>query len=164
VSYSAIYEVYKTTANELNEYRNGHGTASVLWNLLGVKHLGLQPHGYMFGPALDKLWKLARDPAVPMHLRICHAFTFDDAYVAHENLAILAKACDMTGSDLDAFSPDSVNHWHTLSEDLMRVKKKPKMLGVGLTCTSVSETWPQRIQANMANPWEIFAHGELGLS
>lgn len=57
MSYSATYYVYKTTATRIKEYRNGHGTASVLWGMIAEKYLGLTRYGYSYPESnLQKLW------------------------------------------------------------------------------------------------------------
>lgn len=157
MSYSATYHVYASTARRIDEYRNGHGTASVLWALLSDKYLGVGPYGYTHNKAdTDRLWKLYLDPRVPNHLRICHLWTFDNAFWPLDVRETLVDACEETFLALRSYNGATVNHWHQLAIDLQRIPKKPRCYGIGLTCTSVSDGWSEYAyrRGKDVEPWD----------
>ena len=156
MSHSAIYLVYKTTARQILEYNNGYGTAYVLWAMLSEKYLGGR-QAYYSDAGLKALWGLYKRQNIPEHLRLCHIFTFDNAVCHADDLCRLADACDKTFYDLDAFNNNTVNHWRDLATDLRKIKNEPRLLGIGLTCTSVADAWANhaRSKGKAAEPWDI---------
>lgn len=137
MSTSDIYRVYRTTARHVAEFRNGWGSAPILWGFLNQKYLGKDRYS-MFGDQKD-LWALVRDDRVPRCLRIAHAFTFDRSVCPPDRIAELADACDETAK-IVAYE-QHVNHWADFATTLRAMKCKARQIGVGLSCTSVSDPW-----------------------
>lgn len=140
MSYSTLYRVFKTKVDEMAEYGNSHGTAPVIWGHLNKTQLGKDANAWLFGKN-DDLWKLARDPKVPRHLRLCMAFTLDRCICPHEKAGELADALELTYSETAPLNPNHVNHWKAIADDLRKVKKVPRTIGYGLNCTSVCNIW-----------------------
>jgi hypothetical protein len=139
MSTSHLYRIYRTKATQFAEYHNSHGSAPVVWGHLRERFLGQERFGFYQD---DKpLWALARDPRVPLPLRLCHAFTFDLAFCPVEHIAGLADACERVAE----ITADAryVNHWAAIAADLKTHKAKVRQIGVGLGCTSVCDPWEQ---------------------
>lgn len=139
MSYSTLYKVYKTKAVSYREFRNGHGTAAVLWTYLCNKYLnGAQ---WYLERDSNRLWALYNNLDVPEHMRFGLMVTFDNAVVEMQDLA---KASDLAAMVYDTIYDESkVNHWRDLSHaymDLSKYKDK-RIVGIGLGCTSVSDPW-----------------------
>lgn len=155
MSSSDLYRVYRTKTAHYAEMRNGWGTAPVVWSYLVVRFLGRARHDYLREND-QELWSLCRAERVPRELRLVHAFCCDQAICPLDRLADLATACEEVYR-LTSAGP-GVNHWATIANFLRGHCRKPKQLGLGLSCTSVSDPWigwkPQRTQA----PWDIFEY------
>lgn len=139
MSTSDLYRVYRTKATHIAEYRNGHGTAPLVWGYLNVFYLGGSRYGWGIGRDLDPLWALSKDPRVPRSVRIAHAFTFDQAVCPMERITELADALDEAGK-VCAYE-QHVNHWSAIAADLRAHKAKARQIGIALSCTSVSDSW-----------------------
>jgi hypothetical protein len=154
VSSSDIYGVFKTTATHRASFRNGHGTAPLIWGYLNTHFLGREYNGWLFadnGP----LWKLVSDERVPLAIRITHAFCMDLAYCPASRIAELASACDETGRV--CARDQHVNHWPAIAEYLSLYKPRTRELGVGISCTSVSDMWIDwRQTRDKGTPWNLF--------
>lgn len=136
MSRSTLYLVYDNTSEILHEYRNGWGTGPAIWDTIGK--LG----GISFDS--DDLWKLARNPTMPLHLRMCHAFTFDRAVCPAGRLNEMAEWLVMAHADMDQ---KRVSHFGTIAEHLREIAKQnnPELRGVALNCTSVSVVWTSKM-------------------
>lgn len=172
MSYSTLYKVYKTRAVEITEYRNSHGTAPPLWSWLTSKFLSQNqvdcyynclPGSHWGSGDLRPLWDLARNPRVPYHFRICHAFTFDYACCPPEKVKLLANCCDLVDEEISKwpFWANSVNHWGRISETLSVLKLDKRCMGVSLDGTSVSNIWTdeyRRRSRKESLPWDCIKY------
>lgn len=140
MSCSTLYKVYKTKATRFASFKNGHGTAAVLWGYLCEKYLNKERHSWMMGDAKD-LWKLFDNPSVPEHLRFALMVTFDDGMVELCDMKEAAVFAKMTYETI--YAEGMVNHWLALSGAyaVLSKAKDKRVLGVGLGCTSVSDPW-----------------------
>jgi hypothetical protein len=154
MSYSTLCAIYKTVATGLREYRNGWGTGPAVWDYLSTKYLGTS--WGLRGD--DRLWKLARDASVPLPVRACHAFTFDGAVIPRDKLSEMADLLQEGAAILEAASPDRVNHFRAIADDLRKLKLHPRAVGVGLNCTSVSDVWPREAKHWAHKPWDCYAY------
>lgn len=140
MSYSTLYKVYKTKVRTLKEYRNGWGTAPVIWNYLEAKYL--KSKSSIWTDA-QPLWGLCKDQRVPKSLRMIHLFCMDGAIIKIENIAE-AAALILEGSKiLKAEYPDRVNHWGDIANDLLSLQglKDKRLQGIGINATSVYDVW-----------------------
>ncbi len=140
MSTSDLYFVNKKSTRHIAEFRDGHGTAPVLWSVLCVEYLGWDEYDWSFGHEgkMRSLWELAFDPRVPFHLRLCHAFTFDRAVCPKDKLLELASACVETS---DKIPPGKINHWKAIADMLLKLRTPGQSIGVALSPTSVSDCW-----------------------
>lgn len=153
MSSSSLYKVYKTKTKEIAEFRNGWGTAPVIWGYLLEKYLHLDKLAW-FGNDENqkKLWKLITDSSVPTNLRLVLGLTLDDAICPYVKKDELAKACQ----EVFEFTYDSksVNHWKSVGESLKLCKPDKKMIGIALSCTSVADQW---IDGKGDKAWDLFS-------
>lgn len=159
MSTSDLYRVYRTRATHFAELRNGWGSAPVLWRHLVVRFLGREQHDYLRSGGNDsELWDLARDPRVPVSLRLAHAFCCDQAVCPVDRLKELAEACERV-YEVTANS-QGVNHWQSIAALLREHKPRARQIGVGLSCTSVCDPWSGWKPQNTQAVWDIFPYVE----
>lgn len=154
MSHSTLYAVYRTKATALAEYRNGHGTAPMIWGLLSERFLGVDFHMSMSGD-VEPLWKLAYDKSVSEHLRITHAFTFDQGMCRLANTERLIPSLRKADADIIESKEGRWSHFNQIANSLEDHKSDHRMIGYGLGCTSVSDPWEFRDASDYA-PWDIF--------
>ena len=138
MSYSTLYKVFKTKAVPHCEFQNGWGSAPPVWGWLCEKYLGGE--NWMISKGL---WALGKNPTVPAHMRFALLLTFDYGIVTPPDFQEAARLSRMVYADLRAWSPQHVNHWEKIAAvfEALSVKKTPRLLGIGLGCTSVSDPW-----------------------
>lgn len=138
MSYATLYAVSKTCIREVAEFRNGWGTAPILWDRLSRDYLDRRWPS-MGDSEIDELWQLSQDPRVPLDWRIAHTMTFDGALIVPERISRAAEACRAVAPLLPE---DRVSHWEALADTLQAYQLRgPSILGLGLTCTSVADHW-----------------------
>ncbi len=144
MSYSTLYAVFRKSARALKEYRNGHGSAPPVWGWLRVNKLSLSEHGWLGeNDESKRLWALAYDPTVPREWRATLGLTLDLAYIPTDKLTEAAELFERVGTMLAGWRPQNVNHWPAIAADFraFAAKPVPRMVGLGLCCTSVSDPW-----------------------
>jgi hypothetical protein len=154
MSTSDLYRLYRTKATHFAEFRNGWGSAPILWGHLCVTYLGREFHGWggLTGNDQKPLWDLVHNKKVPECVRIAHAFTMDYSYCP---VARIKDAADMFSHVGQIVVHENyVNHWPAFAESLRVHKAKSRQLGVALSCTSVSDPWCQWTPEK--KPWDIF--------
>lgn len=160
MSTSDLYLVFKSSARHFSEHRNGHGSGPAIWGTLRKMH-GLRDGWGREQEAEDrKLWALARNPEVPPHLRLAHAFTFDRAYCPTEHLMKMADALEAAHADILRIGPFTWSHFADFAQELRRAARKPdrRLRGVALNCTSVSDAWIGGRIAKDFDPLDCFAY------
>ena len=153
MSTSNLYSVYKTRTKELASFGNGWGTAPVLWDYLEKAYLNKRSGSWLCGDDKDKteLWNLATDSKVPVYLRLVHAFTFINVVCPYEKANEMAEHCRKAFNTIredesrdmltDKDRSLRVNHWERIANVLEIMKPNKRALGIGLSCTSVSDPW-----------------------
>lgn len=132
MSYSTILALRpRRLPVKIEELKNSHSTAPVIWEALSQKWLG----GSWYNQT-ERLWPLHKDRRLPMHQRAVLMMTFDRARIAKEHFGRAA-------SDIRKFlvdfppKPGWVNHWARIAEIL---ETNPAAHSVGIDCTSVNES------------------------
>ncbi len=152
MSTSALHRVYRTTATEFKEFRNGHGSGPPVWGHILRVYLGRDEFSW-FASDNEPLWGLVYDDKVPDYLRLCLAFTCDRAICPIDRLVEFAGHCRSTA--IATHNPERVNHWDAIADAIENHKSKVRQLGVGLGCTSVCDPWYEYDKTQEA--WDIFA-------
>ena len=118
---------------DLEELRNSHGSAQVVWNEMAKRYLGLKD--YEYSRYCDELWPIYKRADMPAHHRAVLMMTYDDAIVMKANYKQAA-------SDIREFLADFpgrdgyVSHWPRIA-DLF--ESEPECPAIGFHMTSVSE-------------------------
>ena len=88
MSQTELYIIKKDGSLEFYKgFGNSHRGASLLWHNLGKKYLSISNYHILFSKKEEeKLWRLDREPSVPIELRILHISTFDRMMIKIENL------------------------------------------------------------------------------
>lgn len=145
MSYSALYYVYKTTVTEIAEFRNGHGSGPPVWQWVARKHCGMPADAYIFGGNwMSLIFKNETLTRLPNHWKSVLLFTADFAMINEANRERFAGDCDKVFHELNKWGewgPSRVNHWADIAATLRSHKIGKRALGVGLSCTSVSDIW-----------------------
>lgn len=115
------------------EFRNSHGSAPVVWDLIAQKYLGLQPFHYSFHT--EKLWPLWKDLTIPEHHRAVLAMTYDDTVIIKTDFKRAAEDIRKFLEDFPV-NPEYVNHWPAILEIF---EGNPDCDAIGFYWTSVSE-------------------------
>lgn len=136
MSTSDLYAVFRKSTRHLSEYRNGWGSAPILWDYLCRTYLGRETWSFM-GENKD-LWQLASDQRVPLDLRLAHAFTFDGTFCPRSRAKELGASLQRAGRKVAV--TDRVNHWFDIGADLL-ANGMARAQGFALSCTSVNDVW-----------------------
>lgn len=160
MSSTNVYALNGKSTTHLRSFRNGWGSAPVLWDYLGEKYLGWTNGMPMFNkPALQKLWDLSRDSRVTVEERICHRLTFDYAYVPLEHLGLVGDACYSVYAAMpEKFKGDRVNHWYNIGSlftQLAERKFHHRCRGVCMAPTSVEDHWCNPDPEWVKDAWPI---------
>lgn len=133
MSYATIYNVIPgQSAESLHEFRNGHGSAPVIWMALAPE-VGLTTFGWISGLSkIEELWKMLE---VPAWKRAVLGMTFDGMYIEHKDFAQASK-------DIRQFcttyprDPKFVDHWPALADLLEAWVSDESIQAIGITHTS----------------------------
>lgn len=143
MSYSQLIVFRNNEAEGDEKYRNGHGTAAMIWEALHRKYYRLiHPNHPFMAPEVaginggwEALWKADQGGlAMRPWERLALKFTYDDALVKGSDVAALADALDRF-EDAHAV-PGRVCH---LSAIAKRLRELGPVDAVGLYATSVGE-------------------------
>lgn len=136
MSYTTILELKQgRDPVMLTELMNSHGSAPVIWDEIGKRHLGWTQNWRL--QDLEILWPLHKRKDIPFHHRAVLMMTFDNAYVKRKNFKRAAK-------DIRKFMQDfpkkegKVNHWPAIA-DLFDKYRKKECHAIGIWHTSVTE-------------------------
>ena len=155
MSYTTIKAVWPGEKHEdLEELRNGHGSAPVIWGAMCERYLGKR-NQWLFES--DQLWPLYKRQDIPSCLRAVLMMTYDRAYVERKDYA---QAAD----DIEEFlrllpPPEShVNHWPHIAS---LFRSNPDIPAIGFRCTSVSEDlfqgeWNEETESYEQPDWGRF--------
>jgi len=156
MSYTTLWQIFRTTKTCVAEFRNSHGSAPPVWDMLGYRYLGWDmPATFRRDDEMKKLWALAYAPHVPEHLRITHTCTFDRAVIHRDTKEQVAAAFELTHADILAEPPrksrysDEPNgpmtwsHWPAIAAALRADRGDHRMIGWAIGCTSVSDPWEE---------------------
>ena len=118
---------------DLEELRNSHGSAPVVWNEMAKRYLGLKDFEYLRHG--DEIWPIYKRADMPAHHRVVLMMTYDYAIVMKANYAQAA-------TDIRAFLADSpllqeyANHWPRIAQ---LFASEPECPAIGFHMTSVSD-------------------------
>lgn len=115
------------------EFRNSHGSAPVVWDLMAQKYLKLPPFNYMFNT--DKLWPLWKRKDIPESHRAVLGMTYDNAVIAKKDFGRAAKDLRFFLNDF-YFNPEHENHWPAI---LNILESELDCDAIGFHWTSVTE-------------------------
>jgi hypothetical protein len=152
MSSTSLYAVYKTKANHLSEYRNGHGSGPAIWDYISEKCFGERFN--MFDTEKEeKFWALWKDPRLTRNEKAVLLSTYDGAIVEKEFLEEFAAACKEVHQLIIENTRWDWNHFKDIGESVSMYFSKLdyRCLGVGIGCTSISD------------PWEYCAKGDLSV-
>ena len=118
---------------DLEELRNSHGSAPVIWNEIAKCYLGLKDYEYSLRS--DEIWPLYKRADMPEHHRAVLMMTYDNALVMKANYK--QAAADIHAFLAD-FAPEAghANHWTRIAEIF---DSEPDCPAIGFHMTSVSE-------------------------
>jgi len=122
-------------SEDIEELRNSHGSAPVIWDPLCQRYLGTGPFSWSLDDTIDRLWPLWRDPALPEHQRAVLRMTYDYAYVSKKDFG--RAAADIRKFLVDfPVNPQYVNHWPRIAEIF---EGNPDVPAIGFEWTSCAE-------------------------
>lgn len=160
MSTTTIYKLHPGGSyEELEELRNAHGSAPVVWGKMFERFVGGEEFSYW--SRTDELWPLWRRKDIAPSLRAVLAMTYDNAYVEREHYARAAAdiRAFLTEFSLD---PERANHWPRIAEVF---ESAPDCPAVGFQWTSVSENpfqgeWDEEAEdygpTDWSNKWSLY--------
>lgn len=141
MSYSTLYSVPESGQIEnYKEYRNGWGTAPVIWDHIIDKYKLKGEHEYSLMPSvMKKLFDMineTHEKILPWE-RVCLALTCDRMILKRENFFKASDALEKFHTA--THSPERVNHLLQISKDLIELAKDDSVYGACFIWTSVSD-------------------------
>jgi len=163
MSRSTLIEVFQSKANWELELSNSHGTAPLMWDFFYEKYCWngdgwrqdiygqggattfLRPFAiYMDSKQLSAAFAKLSDFSVPLHHRAGLFLTADRVILRTEDLEKLVEPFAILAHEMRGYSkPGFSNHWGAIADYVKAKAQKhdPRMLGIALNCTSVSDVW-----------------------
>lgn len=142
-------------AEELEELRNSHGTAPVVWNAVAMRYLGLADYAYSL--RTEEVWPLYKRADMPRHQRAVLLMTYDDAIVMKVDYK---QAATDIRSFLSDFQPrvGYANHWPRIAE---LFESNPDCPAIGFWMTSVCENpfegpWNEELERCDDPDWDRY--------
>jgi hypothetical protein len=140
---------------DLEELRNSHGSAPVIWNAVGKRYLGFADFEYSL--RTNEIWPLYKRADMPEHHRAILLMTYDNAIVMKADYKRAA-------ADIRAFLADFppkdgyASHWPRIAEIF---DGEPECPAVGFRMTSVSEDpfegpWNDETEEYDAPDWSLY--------
>jgi len=153
MSYTSVYEVFKTKANCLTELHNGHGSGPAIWDYVSLKCNGVKLP--MFGK-LDAFWRLWKDQRLDKDEKACLLSTYDYAVVEKKYLFEFAKACHRIHDKIISETEWTWNHFSNIGDTATKLydKHDHRSFGLGIGCTSVSDPW--EFKFNYKECWGVY--------
>lgn len=146
MSYTSLYGVpLQGCLRTVSEYRNGWGSAPVIWDFIWDKYLrtreteknyesAMHPNGN-----LQKICDMANEGKLLEYERICVHLTYDRCIIRKEDFAKVSDALDTMY--LATYNGVHVNHLKAISSDLRDSDKWNDYIGCCFRHTSVGDEW-----------------------
>lgn len=156
MSRSTIYAVYRTKATPIAEFSNGWGSAPPLWDYLWDTYIDPSKQTtWLTCDGWNRLYPFIHDARLAECLRRCLAWTFDDFIIKRSQLTAMAASCCYTDEAVRAHGKWGWTHWVAFARCLKEYGDKShdrRLLGVGLSCTSVADPWSARTMTKRYRP------------
>ena len=163
MSTSDLYILNGKSVTHWAEFRNGWGSAPVVWDYLAEKYLTGNFTDYMrrdyigFERKCRLVWALNGDDRLTEDERFALLLTFDRAFVPRDRLRGAADLCADFARRTSHI--EGVNHWAAIGKSLeamstARLGRHAR--GACLSCTSVNDEWLNNKEWPK-DAWPIFA-------
>ena len=119
---------------DVEELRNSHGSAPLVWNEIAKKYLGCRDFAYMHEGTTKRLWPLWKHLGIPKAHRAVLMMTYDHAYVKREDYQRAAEDIRTFLADFP-MPAERANHWPRIAEIFAG---KPDVPAIGFNMTSVT--------------------------
>jgi len=159
MSYSTLWEVYKTKVISVKEFHNGHGTGPAIWDCICQNFLGFEEYSWLTEDHMNTLWPSWENPEIPDFLRFTLMVTYDRSYIEPNRLIEAADYLDKGHEYILAHTSWVWSHFEAIALTLRQLtdrKLDHRLLGIGLGCTSVSDPWEDGYPKYGQTPWGIF--------
>jgi hypothetical protein len=166
MSTTDLYVLNKASVRHLAEFRNGWGSAPIVWDFLAEKYLGGRVNPFS-GDGYRPVWDLASDDRLTAAEKVVLMMTFDRMFVPIDHLDAAADACGEFYTQSAAWSNNMVNHWGAIGEALRSAKslrRSRHARGVCMSCTSVSDPWIDAQADTFGKAWSIFKDDDRAIA
>lgn len=153
MSYTSVYELFKTKANCIAELRNGHGSGPAIWDYISNKL-----YNKKFDMFNDKeFWPSYKDDQLDNDEKAVLLSTYDDAFVEVNNLAKFAIACRKVHALIINTTDWEWSHFEAIGNaaDELHKKHDYRCKGLAIGCTSVCDIWEQESPENIES-WGVY--------
>ena len=142
MSYSSVYELYKTKTISIKELRNGHGSGPAIWDYISEKFMG-EKFPMFDDKKAEAFWALYKDGRLTEHERVVLLSTYDNSFIEVDNLQEFAKSCEIVSKLIIEKTRWDWNHFADIGKVAEAVSKKHdyRCIGICIGCTSVSDEW-----------------------
>lgn len=139
MSYTSVYELFKTKANCIAELRNGHGSGPAVWDYISFRVLGKK-----FDMFNDKeFWPCYKSDKLSWDEKAVLLATYDKAFVEIENLQEFANACRKVHGKIIETTHWEWSHFESIADAAENLHKNHdyRSKGMAIGCTSVNDEW-----------------------
>jgi hypothetical protein len=161
MSYTSLYEIYKTKAVSFKELGNEHGSGPAIWDYIALKCTGGKFP--MFGADTKGFWAPWKDERLSENEKAVLLSTYDQAVIEIDKLDIFSKACEEVHHKILSDSNWEWSHFESIGEQALSLYEKHdyRCLGLAIGCTSVCDPWEfWKPGEGEREPWYIYSEIE----
>lgn len=157
MSYTSVYELYKTKVNCISELRNGHGSGPAIWDYISQKLYGEKFN--MFDD--EKFWSSYKDLRLSRDEKAVLLATYDKAFIEVGHLKEFASACKKLHALIIYKTQWEWGHFEAIGDiaEKLHEKHDSRCLGLAIGCTSVCDIWEQESPKNIES-WGVYTQLE----
>lgn len=139
MSYTSVYELYRTKVNRISELHNGHGSGPAIWDYVSQKLTGEK---FNFSHA-DSFWPLWKDKRLSDAEKAVLLSTYDRSYVEVGRLIRFSEDAKEVHDQIIMHTQWTWNHFSDISDvaQALAFKHDFRCQGMCIGCTSVSDEW-----------------------
>lgn len=154
MSYTSVYELYRTKVSRISELQNSHGSAPAIWDYVSKKLTG---ENFNFFNA-DSFWSLWKDEKLSENEKAVLLSTYDNSYIATHKLLEFSEACKEVSELIIIHTRWTWNHFRDIGDIAEKLSKKHdfRLKGMCIGCTSVSDQWEYTDIKNNIQPWCVY--------
>lgn len=155
MSYTTVYELYKTKVNSIKELKNSHGSMPAICEYVSLKLYKQSFKSYE--AEKNGFWGSYRSKELTINERMVLLSTYDLAYIPTEYLYEYAEACEEVHKSILEYTTFGWSHFKDIGEIAKNLSGRhdPRLKGLCIGCTSVSDPW-EFADVSKTPVWPVF--------